>query len=106
TESELLEELQSTFGVAKPTDQQPTADAAKPRQAALGLNVLMAEDNQVNQRLATRLLEKRGHRVAVTSDGKEAVETYLTESFDVILMDVHMPKLNGLEATTRIREKE
>jgi signal transduction histidine kinase/ligand-binding sensor domain-containing protein/CheY-like chemotaxis protein len=70
------------------------------------LHILLAEDNEVNTRLAVRLLEKRGHRVVTTSDGREAVVAYEKQRFDVILMDVQMPQMNGFEATTAIREKE
>jgi signal transduction histidine kinase/DNA-binding response OmpR family regulator len=70
------------------------------------LTVLLAEDNLVNQKLATRLLEKLGHRVAVASDGAEAVRAHARRRFDLILMDVQMPEMNGFEATARIRERE
>jgi CheY-like chemotaxis protein len=70
------------------------------------LRILLAEDNLVNQRLAVKILEKRGHTVVVASNGKEAVEAYGNADFDVILMDVQMPEVNGLEATQAIREKE
>jgi len=70
------------------------------------LRVLLVEDNLVNQRLAVRLLEKRGHRVAVAATGLEAVLALEKESFDLVLMDVQMPVMDGLEATAAIREKE
>jgi CheY-like chemotaxis protein len=70
------------------------------------LRVLIVEDNPVNQRLALRLLEKRGHKVTLASDGREALEAFERESFDAILMDVQMPDINGLEAAAQIREKE
>jgi two-component system sensor histidine kinase/response regulator len=70
------------------------------------LKVLLAEDNLVNQRLAVRLLEKRGHRVAVAGNGREALEPLEKESFDLVFMDVQMPEMDGLEATAAIREKE
>jgi PAS domain S-box-containing protein len=70
------------------------------------LRVLLVEDNLVNQRLAVRLLEKRGHRVAVAATGLEALLALEKESFDLVLMDVQMPVMDGLEATTAIREKE
>ena len=70
------------------------------------LRVLVVEDNAVNQRLATRLLEKRGHRVTVTANGREAVESVEKHTYDLILMDVQMPERDGLEATAVIRERE
>ncbi len=70
------------------------------------LSVLVAEDNAVNQLLATRLLEKRGHRVAVTTNGREALEALAKNRFDLVLMDVQMPEMDGLQATVSLREKE
>ena len=70
------------------------------------LSVLLAEDNLINQRLAVRLLEKRGHRVVVAATGLEALKALEKESFDLVLMDVQMPEMDGLEATVAIREKE
>jgi two-component system, sensor histidine kinase and response regulator len=70
------------------------------------LRVLLAEDNNVNQRLAVRLLEKRGHRVVVAGNGREALDALAKGKFDLVLMDVQMPEMDGLEATASIREKE
>ncbi|MHB8501004.1 MAG: response regulator [Candidatus Acidiferrales bacterium] len=70
------------------------------------LRVLLAEDNLVNQRLVVRLLEKRGHQVVVAATGLEALKALEKESFDLVLMDVQMPEMDGLEATIAIREKE
>jgi CheY-like chemotaxis protein len=70
------------------------------------LRVLLAEDNPVNQLLARRMLEKAGHEVVTTRDGREAIAAWQREAFDVILMDVQMPVLNGFEAVADIRAAE
>jgi CheY-like chemotaxis protein len=70
------------------------------------LNILLAEDNIVNQRLAVHLLEKAGHNVTVAGNGNQAVDAVDSGRFDLVLMDVQMPELNGLDATRAIRTKE
>ena len=70
------------------------------------LHILLAEDNAVNQKLALTLLSKWGHRTDVVADGVQAVEQSLLQDYDVILMDLQMPEMGGLEATRLIRERE
>jgi PAS domain S-box-containing protein len=70
------------------------------------LRLLLAEDNPVNQKLAVRLLEKKGHTVVVAGDGVEAVRAVEDQPFDLVLMDVQMPEMDGFEATTAIRARE
>src|SRR6185295_15325873 len=70
------------------------------------LHVLLAEDNPVNQRLAASLLERRGHKVAIAANGREAVDAIQRQPFDVVLMDVQMPEMGGFEATGIIRARE
>ncbi len=76
------------------------------REPGTSLRILLAEDNPVNQRLASRLLEKRGHSVAVAGNGREALEALEKEYFDLVFMDVQMPVMDGFEATAAIRKKE
>jgi CheY-like chemotaxis protein len=76
------------------------------REGSATLRVLLAEDNRVNQRVATRLLEKRGYTVVVAEDGARALEALQEQSFDLILMDVQMPVLDGVRAAMAIREQE
>ncbi len=71
-----------------------------------GLRVLLAEDNPVNQKLVVRLLEKRGHAIVVASNGQEALDFLDRASFDLVLMDVQMPVMDGIEATLMIRKLE
>jgi PAS domain S-box-containing protein len=76
------------------------------RKTMNALRVLLAEDNPINQRVAVRILQKYGHRVEVASSGREALAALEHGSFDIVLMDVQMPDMNGLEATAAIRGKE
>ena len=83
-----------------PASQQPATAFSRP------VRVLLAEDNPVNQRLAVLLLEKHGHSVAVAANGVEALEAFGRGAFDVILMDVQMPVMDGIECVRAIRERE
>jgi CheY-like chemotaxis protein len=86
----------------------PASDTSRrsSRKARGGLQILLAEDNPVSQKLAKRLLEKRGHRVTLASSGREVLQAVERERFDLILMDIQMPEVDGFEATARIRQRE
>jgi signal transduction histidine kinase/DNA-binding response OmpR family regulator len=108
-QSELREALARALG-APEADTSPlqvvprsARERSKPSPA---LNILLVEDNLVNQRVATGLIEKRGHRVAIAENGQEALRMLEKESYDLVLMDVQMPVMDGLEATAKLRESE
>ena len=76
------------------------------REKRRGLQILVAEDNVVNQRLAAHLLESRGHHVTIANNGREALELIEKQPFDLVLADVQMPEMDGLQLAGAIREKE
>ena len=86
---------------------EPTAALSSvPHAAITPANILLAEDNVVNQRVAAGLLQRRGHQVTVVSDGREAVNAVLRVPFDLVLMDLQMPEMGGIDATALIRKRE
>jgi CheY-like chemotaxis protein len=83
-----------------------THHAIHEKHAESSLKILVAEDNLVNQKLAVRMLEKRGHKITVASNGLEALAALETGAFDLVLMDIQMPEMDGFEATAAIRDSE
>ena len=95
--------------LAEPGTEPPVSARVRPEEPATvperSLSILVAEDNVVNQKVAMLLLEKLGYRPDVVSDGLEVLTALSRQSYDVILMDVRMPELDGLQATRRLRER-
>jgi two-component system sensor histidine kinase/response regulator len=106
---ELREAIAKLLGATGqiPSSTMITRDSLKEeRDPGQSLDILLAEDNIVNQKLAVRLLEKRGHKVMVAGNGREALAALDQRPYDLVLMDVQMPELGGIEATIMLREKE
>jgi signal transduction histidine kinase/DNA-binding response OmpR family regulator len=92
--------------LTKPAERPVPVPVAKPKPVSVPLRILLAEDNAVNQRVATGLLQKAGHTVTVAANGREALAALDTATFDLILMDMQMPEMGGAEAMGVIRERE
>jgi signal transduction histidine kinase/ligand-binding sensor domain-containing protein/CheY-like chemotaxis protein len=103
-ETELQIAVRNAVGNSQASVPPVSATVQPPVQEQL--HVLVAEDNAVNQKLAVRMLEKMGHTVVVAANGKQAVETWQHEHFDLIFMDVQMPEMDGFKATSEIRKME
>jgi two-component system sensor histidine kinase/response regulator len=101
-QSELFDAIVAALGAVAP-DEEPQAAAAR---RLRGLRILLAEDSLVNQKLAIALLERQGHSVTVVGNGREALAAVQAQEFDVVLMDVQMPELDGLQAAAAIRRHE
>src|SRR5437660_1598121 len=87
-------------------EQLPLVTRHTLREEKNRVRILLAEDNVINQTLAVRILEKRGYSVTVAVDGQAAVEALQAGGFELVLMDIQMPRLDGFEATAIIRKKE
>lgn len=102
--ADLLTAITGALGVGAAAAEPGLAAGAEAEVAPR--KVLLVEDNPVNRKVAVELLGRRGHRVEVASNGQEALDAIAGEAFDVVLMDVHMPMMDGLTATRAIRERE
>jgi signal transduction histidine kinase/CheY-like chemotaxis protein len=102
-QSDLLDALMDIFAT---TSLEPEMDSETEAGHAVGLRILLAEDGLINQRVAVGLMTSWGHEVAVANDGVETLAAMESGDYDLVLMDVHMPNLDGLEATAEIRRRE
>ena len=105
-QSDLLNAIIQACQVTTADEITPDTAEAEPAQVLCPRHILLVEDGAVNQKVALMMLEARGHTVVVANNGKEAVETFERERFDLILMDVQLPEMDGHEATRVIRAKE
>jgi len=105
-QAELLELVLRVVGSMGFTDKPPLVTRHTLREEGSPLHILLAEDNLVNQKLVSRLLEKHGHNVVIAANGRQALERLQNEAFDLVLMDVQMPEVDGFEVTAAIRKKE
>ncbi len=106
SQAELLDAIRTALGTSKRALSEPCLPAEPAPQPQATLRILLAEDNPINQRLAIKALQKRGHTVFLASDGVEALEILEREPVDLVLMDVQMPRMDGLAATAALRARE
>jgi two-component system sensor histidine kinase/response regulator len=106
-QSDLLHAVRSVFGISSRSRARRAAPASgRSRRIKPALDILLVEDNPVNRRLAQHVLEKEGYRVVATDNGAAALKTLERKRFDLVLMDVQMPRMDGIETTAAIRNRE
>jgi CheY-like chemotaxis protein len=103
---ELLSSILVALGQHKAISQFAVVTPPEPPTLSRSLHILLAEDNRINQAVASRMLEKMGHVTLVANNGNEALSLLAQQSFDLVLMDIQMPEVDGLTATGKIREGE
>jgi two-component system, sensor histidine kinase and response regulator len=105
--SDLLRAIKTALRPPPVHEENPAASSKQSlRETRARLKILLVEDNRVNQAVAVRLLEKRGHEVAVAENGRKALEALEAGTPDLVLMDVQMPEMDGIQATQAIRQRE
>ncbi|MEA2259757.1 MAG: two-component system, sensor histidine kinase and response regulator, partial [Acidobacteriaceae bacterium] len=109
-ESDLQDAMSRVVGdwreVQRPAEPVAVCEPAIIERVGVVLNILVAEDNHINQRVALGMLEKRGHNTTVAENGREVLALLESQTFDLILMDVQMPVMSGVDATVEIRQRE
>jgi CheY-like chemotaxis protein len=103
-EQDLVDSIASVLCLIEPVTTSHGTRPVDENSSQRALRILLAEDNLVNQKLAVTLLQKAGHSVVVASNGQEAIDKFIQSEFDVVLMDVQMPEVDGFEATFQIRK--
>ena len=102
TQPELFDAIAVSLGLTT-ADKRKTSEISQIPTPLQALRILVAEDSLVNQKLAVGLLEKHGHSVTIANNGKDAISAVTSQQFDIVLMDLEMPEMDGLEATAAIR---
>jgi two-component system, sensor histidine kinase and response regulator len=105
-QSQLLDAILNVLGAGTAAAEPSPAPVSETASAGPGLRVLLAEDNPVNQKLASRLLERRGHTVVIAPNGRIALDWLDKEPFDLVVMDVSMPEMDGFQTAAAIRARE
>ncbi|TMH49188.1 MAG: response regulator, partial [Betaproteobacteria bacterium] len=106
-QSELLDAVRSAFGISsRSVARRAPAESEAAQKIKPALEILLVEDNPVNRRLAQHVLEKEGYRVVAADNGAAALKTLERKHFDLVLMDVQMPRMDGIETTAAIRNRE